>query len=150
MSEEHDRMIEDACRWAEALGYEVLEKNPGNVTGPDAIFRNYFSGAKVMLEVVTGASFKELFRKPRIKKALQRPGTYWIPPEIVALIVVGDRVKNVKDHGVKAGLSEELFDPPKKKVFAVRQRDFERLIPLLLVSLLGSRASAYSQKHWVK
>ena len=136
-------MIKLAVRWAGSLGYEVVECNLGTKTGADAIFQNQ-DNERVILEVVTGRSFKNLFNKPRIKDIF---GTqrYWIPPETLGLIVVGDRVNQVKKHGVEAGLKEELFDPPRQRIFPVLARDFKEVIPVLLVSLLGSRASSYAR-----
>jgi hypothetical protein len=141
----HDRMILDAVGWARSLGYDVVDYNPGTETGADTIFQNQFK-EKVILEVVTGSDFRNLFRKQRITEVLMPIGTYRVhPPEMLGLIVVGDRIDHVKKHGVEVGLSEELFDPPKQKVFAVLTRDFDKVIPVLLVSILGARASAYAR-----
>jgi len=140
----HDELIKDAVRWAKSLGYDIVERHLGTETGADAVFQNY-SGEQVILEVVTGASFRKLFQKSRIKKALVRRGRYYVPPKILGLIIVGDRINRVKDHGLEAGLPNELFDPPKQKIFPVLTRDFDKVIPVLLVSLLGSRASAYAR-----
>ena len=140
----HDEMINEAVRWAKSLGYGVVEYHLGTETGADAVFQNQFN-EKVILEVVTGASFKGLFQKPRIKEIFASPGTYWIEPEILGLIVVGDRILHVKDHGMEVGLSGEIFDPPKQRIFPVLARDFKQVIPVLLVSLLGARASAYAR-----
>lgn len=141
----HDEMIKEAVRWAKSLGYGVVEYHLGTETGADAIFRNNFN-EKVILEVVTGASFKSLFKKPRINEVFRTThARYWIPPETLGFIVVGDRVKNVKRHGIEAGLSAELFDPPEQRIFPVLAKDFEKVIPVLLVSLLGARASAYGR-----
>lgn len=96
------------------------------------------------MEVVTGTSFKNLFKKRRIQKVF---GTqeYWIQPETLGLIVVGDRTDNVKRHGVEAGLPAALFEPPWQRIFPVLTKDFDKVIPVLLVSLLGARASAYGR-----
>ncbi|MQY61708.1 hypothetical protein GH146_00275 [archaeon] len=138
----HDKMIKEAVRWAKSLGYGVVEQHPGTETGADAIFQNQYD-EQVILEVVTGASFKKLFQKPRIREIFIRLGKYHVKSDILGLIVVGDRIKNVKDHGIKSGLPNEIFEPPKQRVFPVLVLDFERVIPVLLVSLLGARASAY-------
>ena len=137
----HDDMIKDAIRWAESLGYEVVEFHLGTKTGADAIFQNHF-GEKVILEIVTGSSFKNLFEKPRIKEALRSHALH-----ILGLVVVGDRIHNLKNHGVKAGLSSDLFESgnARQKVFGVRALDFKDVIPVLLVSILGARASAYAR-----
>ena len=140
----HDEMIKLAVDWARSLGYGVVECNLGTKTGADAIFENQ-SKEKVILEVVTGSNFKNLFKKPRIQKTFVEIGRYWIPPETLGLIVVGDRINQVKNHGVEAGLREELFDPPRQRIFPVLTRDFKEVIPVLLVSLLGSRASSYAR-----
>ena len=133
-------MIKEVVRWAKSLGYGVVECHLGTETGADAIFQNKFN-ERVILEVVTGASFKGLFKKPRIKEVF---GTqrYWIKPEILRLVVVGDRIDNVKKHGIEAGLPAILFDPPEQRIFPVLVKDFKEVIPVLLVSLLGARASA--------
>ena len=96
------------------------------------------------MEVVTGSSFKELFRKPRIREAFE---PVMVQPEILGLIVVGDRIDNVKEHGVSVGLPDEYFDTGYEfqRIFPVLARDFKEVIPVLLVSLLGSRASAYGR-----
>ena len=135
----HDDMIKDAIRWAESLGYEVVEFHLGTETGADAIFQNHF-GEKAILEIVTGSSFKNLFEKPRIKEALRSL-------HILGLVVVGDRIDNLKNHGVEAGLSNDLFESgnARQKVFGVRALDFKEVIPVLLVSILGARASAYAR-----
>ena len=140
----HDEMIKDAVGWARSLGYGVVDYNLGTETGADAIFQNQFK-EKVILEVVTGSDFRNLFQKPRIREKIVKKGRYWVKPEILGLIVVGDRIDHVKKHGLKVGLPEELFDPPKQKIFAVLARDFDKVIPVLLVSILGSRASAYAR-----
>ncbi len=127
-TETHDKMIKEAVRWAKSLGYEVVEHHLGTETGADAIFQNHFN-ERVILEVVTGVSFKSLFKKPRINEVF-RTTRYWIPPETLGLIVVGDRIDNVKRHGIEAGLPAKLFDPLEQRIF-----------PVLLVSLLGARAS---------
>jgi hypothetical protein len=134
-------MIKDAIRWAESLGYEVVESHLGTKTGADAIFQNHF-GEKAILEIVTGSSFKNLFEKPRIKDALRSYALH-----ILGLVVVGDRIDNLKNHGVEAGLSSDLFESGNKrqKVFGVRALDFKDVIPVLLVSILGARASAYAR-----
>jgi len=139
----HDEMIETAVDWARSLGYGVVEHNLGTKTGADAIFQNQFS-QRVILEVVTGSSFKVLFNKRRIKETF---GTqrYWIKPETLGLIIVGDRIDQVKKHGLEAGLPERIFDPPYQVIFPVLVRHFNEVIPVLLVSLLGSRASAYAK-----
>ena len=138
-TETHDDMIKRAIRWAESLGYEVVESHLGTETGADAIFQNHF-GEKVILEIVTGSSFKNLFKKPRIKKELRSL-------HILGLVVVGDRIDNLKNHGVKASLSSDLFESgsARQKVFGVRALDFKEVIPVLLVSILGARASAYAR-----
>ena len=140
----HDELIKDAVRWAKSLGYGVVECHPGTETGADAVFQNNF-GEKVILEVVTGSSFKSLFQKPRIKDIFVKVGKYWVPPEILGLIVVGDRINHVKNHGVKVGLPPDVFDSPKQKIFPMLTRDFDKVIPVLLISILGSRASAYAR-----
>lgn len=137
-------MIKEAVRWAKSLGYGVVEHHPGTETGADAIFQNQYD-EQVILEVVTGASFKKLFQKPRIREIFIRLGRYHVKSDILGLIVVGDRIKNVKDHGIEGGLPGEIFDPPKQRVFPVLTRDFKEVIPVLLVSLLGARASAYAR-----
>ena len=142
----HDDLIKEAVRWAKSLGYEVFEQHLGTETGADAVFLNHLED-KVILEVVTGSSFKKLFRKPRIREALEKDMEYDWVPEVLGLIVVGDRIDNVKKHGVEAGLPDELFDPPTQRIFAVLVRDFKEVIPVLLVSILGSKASAYAREH---
>ena len=141
----HDEMIKRAVDWARSLGYGIVESNLGTKTGADAIFQNQFS-ERVILEVVTGSGFKGLFNKPRIKEIF---GTsrYWIEPETLGLIIVGDRVDQVKNHGLEAGLPEEIFDPPYQRIFPVLARDFKEVIPVLLVSLLGSRASLHAREY---
>lgn len=142
-TETHDDMIETAIQWAKSLGYGVVERNLGTETGADAIIQNV-KGQKLILEVVTGSSFKNLFSKPRIKEALVKTSKYWVsPPEILGLIVVGDRIDNIQRHGIEAGLPNELFSPPTQMVFPVLARDFKEVIPVLLVSILGTRESAY-------
>jgi len=140
----HDKMIKDAIDWAKSLGYSVVEHHLGTESGADAIFENQHK-EKVILEVVTGASFKSLFEKPRINEVFKTYGKYWIPPQTLGLIVVGDRIVNVKRHGIEAGLPATLFEPPWQRIFPVLTKDFEKVIPVLLVSLLGSRASAYQR-----
>ena len=142
-TKEHDKMIKDAIRWARSLGYEVVEHHLGKKKGADAIFQNQFRET-VILEVVTGASFKGLFKKPRIKEVFAT-SRHWIKPEILGLIVVGDRIDNVKRHGIEAGLPDDLFDPPQQRIFPVLVKDFKEVIPVLMVSLLGARASAYGR-----
>lgn len=116
------------------LGYSVVECNLGTKTGADAIFENQYN-EKVILEVVTGSSFKELFQKPRIRKEFVRVSKYWVKPEILGLIIVADKITKVRDHGIEAGLPTELFDPPKQRIFPVLTDDYKNLIPVLLVSL---------------
>jgi hypothetical protein len=99
----------------------------------------------VILEVVTGSSFKSLFQKPRVKEIFVKVGKYWVPPEILGLIVVGDRINHLKNHGVKVSLPPNVFDPPKQKIFPVLTHDFHKVISVLLISILGSRASAYAR-----
>jgi len=135
-------MIEDAVDWARSLGYGVVECNLGTRSGADAIFQNQLN-EKVILEVVTGASFKSLFKKPRIKEDFFKTGKYWIPPITLGLIIVGDRIENVKKHGIEAGYPTRLFEPPWQRIFPVLTKHFEKVIPVLLVSLLGARATVY-------
>ena len=141
-SKTHDEQIEDAVRWAKTLGYEVAAKHPGTDTGADAVFQNKFN-EKVILEVVSGAGFKNLFQKPRIKKLFTRHGEYWADQKFLALLIVGDRIENVTRHGLDAGLPKDIFQPPEQKVFPVLTLDFKEMIPVLLVSLLGARSSYY-------
>lgn len=136
----HDEMIEEAVAWAKSLGYGVVECHLRTETGADAIFENRW-GEKVILEVVTGASFRGLFKKPRIREIFLTPEEYDEPPIMLGLVVVGDRIDHVKDHGVEVGLPTELFDPPDQRIFPVLVKHFEKVIPVLLVSLLGTRAS---------
>jgi hypothetical protein len=147
-TKDHDDMIKKTVEWAESLGYGVVEAHLGTETGADAIFQNQF-GEKVVLEVVTGSNFRSLFEKPRIKEAFVSLSKYQVSPptENLGLIVVGDRIDHVKDHGIKAGLPSELFETGSKtqKIFPVLARHFDALIPVLLVSLLGARASAYGR-----
>lgn len=140
----HDEMIEEAVGWAKSLGYGVVEYNLGTNTGADAIFENRF-GEKAILEIVTGASFRELFKKPRIREGFEEDEKWDMVPEILGLIVVGDRIENVEKHGTEVGIPKELFNPPDQKIFAVLTRHFKEVIPVLLVSILGSRASAYAR-----
>lgn len=140
----HDAMIKEAVRWVKSLGYGIVEYNLGTKIGADAVFQNQFN-EKVILEVVTGASFRSLFKKPRIRDIFVKPGKYWIKPEILGLVVVGDRIENVKDHAIEVGLSDELFNPPNQRIFPVLAKDFKEVIPVLLVSLLGARASAIAR-----
>lgn len=142
----HDDLIKEAVRWAKSLGYEAVEQHLGTETGADAVFQNHL-GDKVILEVVTGGSFKKLFENPRIRAALEKYLEYDWVPEILGLIVVGDRINNVKKHGVEAGLPDEFFTAPDQRIFTVLVRDFKEVIPVLLVSLLGSKASAYAREH---
>jgi hypothetical protein len=135
-------MIKTSIDWAKSLGYSVVEHHFGTITGADAIFQN-LNGQKVILEVVTGSRFKSLFSKTRIKEALVKAGKYWVStPEILGLIVVGDRTDSIRKHGLEAGLPDDLFNPPTQMVFPVLTRDFDKVIPVLLVSILGTRASA--------
>jgi len=131
----HDELIKESIRWAESLGYKVVDYNLGMKTGADAIFQNH-AGEMALLEIVTGASFIKLFKKQRIKEALENKF-------FVGLIVVGDRINKLKDHGIKAGFSGELFEPGNKhqKVFSVLVRDFNPTIPVLLLSILGTKGS---------
>ena len=133
----HDEMINNAIFWAKSLGYQVVEFHLGNVTGADAIFKNQYN-EKVILEIETGADFRKLLQKPRIQKALTSE------EDFLGLIIVGDRIDNLMQHGIEIGLAQELFEigSSKQKVFAVCSLHFERVIPALLVSLLGARASA--------
>ena len=137
----HDDMIKEAIRWAESLGYKVLEYHLGTETGADAIFQNHFE-EKAILEIVTGSSFKNLLQKPRIREALKSH-----PLRILGIIVVGDRIEHLKDHGVEIGLSSRLFESGHKeqKVFGVRALDFKEVIPVLLVSILGTKGSTYGR-----
>jgi hypothetical protein len=140
----HDEMIEEAVTWARSLGYNVIEYHLGTETGADAIFQNQFKET-VILEVVTGASFRNLFQKQRIRELLLDPRDDAEKEEILlGLIVVGDRIGLMKDHGIEVGLPREFFEPGKKeqKIFPVLVKNFNDLIPVLLVSLLGARASA--------
>jgi hypothetical protein len=143
-TETHDELIEKAVYWAKSLGYSVAEKNLGTDTGADALFQNQF-GEKVILEVLSRPSFKELFEKPRIKKALVQIGKYTVPPDILGLIIVANRIDNVKKHAIEVGIPANVFEPKEQKVFAVRDCDFKEVIPVLLVSILGSRASSYAR-----
>ena len=43
----HDKVIEEAVRWAESLGYGIVEFHLGTQTGADAVFENRF-GEKVI------------------------------------------------------------------------------------------------------
>jgi hypothetical protein len=47
----------------------------------------------------------------------------------------------VKKHAIEVGIPADVFEPKEQKVFAVRDCDFKEVIPVLLVSILGSRAS---------
>lgn len=142
----HDDLVKEAVRWAKSLGYELVEKHLGTETGADAVFQNHL-GDKVILEVVTGGNFKAFFKKPRIRDLIVDDQTIWAPPEVLGLIVVADRIENLKKHGVQAGLSNRLFDPPTQRVFGVLVRDFKEVIPVLLVSILGSKASGYAREY---
>jgi hypothetical protein len=134
----HDNIIETVLRWAESLGYRVVEHNTGNKTGPDAIIANQF-GETVVVEVETGANFRKLLKKPRLNRPLSIS-----PDDFLGIIVVGDRIEHLKEHGIEVGLPEELFESGSKrqKVFGVGTLDFKEIIPPLLVSILGARASA--------
>ena len=140
----HDELIERAVHWAKSLGYDVVEKHTSTDTGADAIFQNHFE-EKVILEVVSRPRFKELFENPRIREALVKIGKYTTPPDVLGLIVVANRINNVKKHAVEVGIPANIFEPKEQKVFAVRECDFEQVIPVLLVSILGSRATAYAR-----
>ena len=141
----HDELIESAVYWAQSLGYAVIDKNIGTETGADAIFQNHF-GEKAILEVVTGSSFRILFEKSRIKKMLVPLGTYEVSEkDFLGLIVVAPRIRNVRKHAIEVGIPEDVFQGKNQKVFAVRECDFKEVIPVLLVSILGSRASAYGR-----
>jgi len=140
----HDELIEKAVYWAKSLGYSVTEKHPRTETGADAVFQNHF-GEKVILEVVSRPDFKELFRKARIREALVKISKYTTPPNILGLIVVSNRINNVKKHATEVGIPANIFEPKEQKVFAVRECDYKQVIPVLLVSILGSRASAFGR-----
>ena len=141
-TETHNELIKKAVFYAESLGYSVVKKHLGTDTGADALFQNQFE-EKVILEVLSRPSFKELFEKPRIKKALVQIGKYIVPPDILGLIIVANRINNVKKHAIEVGIPANVFEPKEQKVFAVRECDFREVIPVLLVSILGSRASAH-------
>jgi hypothetical protein len=140
-TETHDEMIEDAIFWAKSLGYKVTEIHKGNITGADAIFENRF-GERVILEVETGADFRKLLSKERIQKELKSNDNLFL-----GLIIVGDRIENLTQHGIDVGLSNELFESGslRQKVFSVGTKHYERVIPALLVSLLGTRATTYGR-----
>lgn len=142
----HDELIERSVYWAQSLGYTVVDKNTGTKTGADAIFQNHF-GEKVILEVVTGSNFRTLFKNPRIKKMLlPHVGSYEVAEkELLGLIVVAPRICNVKKHAIEVGIPEDVFQGKNQKVFVVRDSDFKEVIPVLLISILGSRASAYGR-----
>lgn len=142
-TEAHDDLIEHAVHWAESLGYIVAEKNLSTKTGADAIFQNHW-GEKAILEVVSSSSFKKLFKKPRIREMLvPYVGTYVVLlKEILGLIIVAPRIHNVKKHGIEVDIPEDVFQGENQRVFAVRDKDFKEVIPVLLVKILGSRASA--------
>ena len=137
----HDEMILTAIRWAKSLGYRVVDYNIGKETGVDALFENQF-GEQAMLEVETGAGFRKLFEKPRIQEALKSP-----PLTVLGVIVVGDRIDNLEEHGVEVGLPKQLFESGNlnQRVFGVRALDFKEVIPVLLVSILGIKGSAYAR-----
>lgn len=137
----HDDMIKEAIRWAESLGYKVIEYHLGTETGADAIIQNHF-GERAILEIVTGSDFRGLFRKPRIQEALKTN-----PLDVLGLVVVGDRIEHLRKHGTEEGLSGDLFESgaPVQRVFGVRALDFKEVIPVLLVVLLGIRGSAYAR-----
>ena len=137
----HNELIEKAVFWAKSLGYTVTDKNLGTETGADAIFQNHFN-EKVILEVLSRPNFKQLFIKSRIKEVLMENSKYAIPPSILGLIVVANRIINVKKHAVEVGIPANIFEGKEQKVFAVREVEFKEVIPVLLVSILGSRASA--------
>ena len=139
----HDDLIKMALRWAETLGYNISESHLGTDTGADAIFENQFQ-EKVLLEVVTGARFINLFEKERIKDIFENEEQYF-PTSFLGLIVVGDRIENIRKHAAKTGISIDYFEPPDQKIFPVLALDFERIIPALLIKLLGSKASAYGR-----
>jgi len=143
-TKDHDQMIKDAVEWAKSLGYRVVTYSLGTTTGADAIFENRF-GEKAILEIVSGSSFRELFKKPRIREGFEEDEKWDRVPEILGLIIVGDRIENVEKHGTEVGIPRELFNPPDQKIFAVLARYFDKVIPVLLVSILGSRASAYGR-----
>ena len=132
-----------ALRWAKSLGYEIVERHLGTDTGADAIFENQFQ-ERVLLEVVTGARFKDLFDKQRIKDIFENEEEYF-PTDFLGLIVVGDRIANIEKHATEAGISIDFFEPPDQKIFPVLALDFEEIIPALLIKLLGSKASAYGR-----
>ena len=137
----HDKLIIDACNYAKALGYEIVRYNLGRRKGPDAVFRNY-QDQQVILEIVTGSRFKELFERTRIKDALIRLGKYTVSKqEFLGFIIVGDRIDNIERHALTAGHSKEFFETNKQKIFPVCVYDFKEVIPALLVSLLGSRTN---------
>ncbi len=137
----HDEMILAAIQWAKSLGYKVVDYNVGKETGVDALFENHF-GEKVILEIETGSGFRKLFEKPRIQQALKSP-----PLTVLGIIVVGDRIDNLEAHGIEVGLSKELFESGNlnQRVFGVRALDFKQVIPVLLVSILGIKGSAYAR-----
>ena len=134
-TETHDDQILESVRWAKSLGYKVGEYNLGTETGADAIFENLHS-EKVVLEIVTGSSFKKLLRKERIKKTVS-------DEFVLGFTIVGHSLDHLKDHGVEVGLSPELFElgHEKQRFFGVRTLDFRAVIPVLLVSILGTRGS---------
>jgi len=133
----HDAMILEAERWATSLGYRVVDENLGSKKGADAIFENQ-ARESVLLEVVSGGSFKSLFRKERIQQAFILPHAieeYKIMPTILALIIVADRIDNVKKHGIEVGIPDALFNPPNQVIFPVLAFDFKEVIPALLAML---------------
>lgn len=75
-TEIHDEMISRACRWAESLGYEVVDFNTGNKRGADAIFQNIHK-ERVLLEVVTGSSFIELLKKRTNHRGIEKRNGLW-------------------------------------------------------------------------
>jgi hypothetical protein len=139
----HDDLIKMALRWAETLGYTIVEKHLGTDTGADAIFENQFQ-ERVLLEVVTGGRFKSLFDKKRIRDIFEIEEQYF-PTSFLGLIVVGDRINNIKKHAANAEISKDFFEPPDQKIFPVLAMDFKEIIPALLIKLLGSKASAYGR-----
>jgi hypothetical protein len=133
-TKDHDNMIKEAVKWAKSLGYGVVEYHLGTDTGADAIFENRF-GEKAILEIVTGGRFKGLFKKTRIREGFEEDEKWDRVPEILGLIVVGDRIENVEKHGTEVDIPKDLFNPPDQKIFAVLARHFDKVIPVLLVSI---------------
>jgi hypothetical protein len=137
----HDKLIMDACNYAKALGYEVVRYNLGRRKGPDAVFRNH-QNQEVILEIVTGSTFKKLFEKTRVKETLIKLDKYTVSKQdFLGFIIVGDRIDNIEKHALTTGYSKEFFETNKQKIFPVCIYDFKEIIPALLVSLLGSRAN---------